>query len=425
MNMLRTHPERPLPESESALIRWLRPRMLAQLGSLEGGTITLIEGSQCHRLGQGGPLQVTQVVRRARAWRRLALGGSLGAAEAYVDGDWDVDDLVSLIRLCAINMEQLDGDVGSRVARAGIWLASLGQRLLGNTRSRARRNIAAHYDIGNELFALFLDQRHWMYSSAVFPHPEASLEAASTHKLDLLLTQLDVQPQHHLLEIGTGWGGLAIHAALTRGCRVTTTTISGEQYRHARQRVREAGLESRVEVLQRDYRELEGRYDRLISVEMIEAVGHQYLDTYLATLDRLLADDGMAMLQAITIRDQRYEAARREVDFIKRHVFPGGFLPSHRAILDGLTRRTSLNLVALQEIGSHYARTLREWRHRFDANLDTVQRLGYDERFIRLWRYYLCYCEAGFTERTIGTSQLLLAKPGARPTAWSWHGTLK
>jgi cyclopropane-fatty-acyl-phospholipid synthase len=411
--MLRTHPERPLPES--ALIRWLRPRMLAQLGSLEGGTITLIEGSQCHRLGQGGPLQVTLVVRRARAWRRLALGGSLGAAEAYVDGDWDVDDLVGLIRLCAVNMERLDGDVGSRVARAGIWLGSLGQRLLGNTLSRARRNIAAHYDIGNELFALFLDQRHRMYSSAVFPHPEASLEEASTHKLDLLLTQLDVQPQHHLLEIGTGWGGLAIHAALTRGCRVTTTTISGEQFEHTRQRVREAGLESRVEVLQRDYRELEGRYDRLVSVEMIEAVGHQYLDTYLATLDRLLKEDGLAMLQAITIRDQRYEAARREVDFIKRHVFPGGFLPSHRAILDGLTRRTSLNVLTLQEIGPHYARTLREWRHRFESNLETVRRLGYDERFIRLWRYYLCYCEAGFTERTIGTSQLLLAKPRARP----------
>nr|WP_300999512.1 cyclopropane-fatty-acyl-phospholipid synthase family protein [Halomonas sp.] len=393
--------------------------MLAQLGSLAGGTITLIEGNQCHRLGQGGSLQVTLVVRRSRTWHRLALGGSLGAAESYVDGDWDVDDLVSLIRLCAINMEPLNGDVGSGLARAGIWLISLGQGLLRNTPRRARRNIAAHYDIGNELFATFLDERHLMYSSAVFPYPDASLEEASTHKLDLLLAKLDVQPHHHLLEIGTGWGGLAIHAARTRGCRVTTTTISNEQYHHTLRRVREEGLESQIDVLNRDYRELDGHYDRLISVEMIEAVGHQYLDTYLATLDRLLKHDGLAMLQAITIRDQRFEAAKREVDFIKRHIFPGGFLPSHRAMLDGLTRRTSLNVLGLDEIGPHYARTLREWRHRFEANLDTVRRLGYDERFIRLWRYYLCYCEAGFSERTIGTCQLLLGKPGARPLPWA------
>ncbi|WP_422671904.1 class I SAM-dependent methyltransferase [Billgrantia kenyensis] len=415
MNMLRTHPHSPPLGNESIVTRLLKPRMLAQLGSLEGGRITLIEGNQCHRLGQGGPLQVTLVVRRPQAWRRLALGGSLGAAESYIDGDWDVDDLTGLIRLCAVNMEQLDNDVGSKLARAGIWLGSLGQRLLRNTLNRARRNIEAHYDIGNDLFATFLDQRHWMYSSAVYPHPEASLEEASTYKLDRILARLDVQPHHHLLEIGTGWGGLAIHAARTRGCRVTTTTISSEQYEYTRRRVLEEGLESQVTVLKRDYRELEGRYDRLVSVEMIEAVGHQYLATYLATLDRLLKDDGLAMLQAITIRDQRFEMAKREVDFIKRHVFPGGFLPSHHAIMQNLAKRTSMNVIGLEEIGPHYARTLREWRHRFESRLDMVHRLGYDERFIRLWRYYLCYCEAGFMERLIGTSQLLLAKPGARP----------
>lgn len=417
MNMLRTHPQGSQLDNESTAVRWLRPRMLAQLDSLEGGRITLVEGNQSHRLGQGGSLQVTLVVRRSRTWRRLALGGSLGAAEAYIDGDWDVDDLVGLIRLCAVNMERLDNDVGSRLARAGIWLGSLGQRLLRNTLSRARRNIGAHYDIGNDLFATFLDQRHWMYSSAIFPDPEASLEEASTYKLDRILARLDVQPQHHLLEIGTGWGGLAIHAARTRGCRVTTTTISNEQYHFARQRVREARLESQVTVLNRDYRQLEGRYDRLVSVEMIEAVGHQYLATYLTRLDRLLKEDGLAMLQAITIRDQRFEAAKREVDFIKRHVFPGGFLPSHHAIMRALAKRTSLNVLGLEEIGPHYARTLREWRHRFESRLDTVSRLGYDKRFIRLWRFYLCYCEAGFMERTIGTCQLLLAKPGARPAS--------
>ncbi|MFG6178560.1 class I SAM-dependent methyltransferase [Halomonas sp. THAF12] len=411
----RTANARPLPAEGDRLTRWLKARLITQLDRLEGGEITLIEGHQRHRLGRGGPLSVTLVVRDSRAWRRLALGGTVGAGEAYMDGDWDADDPVALVRLFAANLERVNGEMEGGLAGAGRWLLGALYRLQRNSLNGSRRNIAAHYDIGNELFATFLDRHHWMYSSAVFPGADASLEEASTHKLDLMLERLDVRPHHHLLEIGTGWGGLAIHAARTRGCRVTTTTISDEQYAHTARRLAEEGLADRVTLLKRDYRELEGRYDRLISVEMIEAVGHQYLDTYLGTLDRLLTDDGMAMLQAITIRDQRYEAAKREMDFIKRYIFPGGFLPSHRALLDGLTRCTSLNLVSLDEIGLHYARTLREWRHRFEANLDTVRRLGYDERFIRMWRYYLCYCEGGFLERTIGTSQWLLAKPGAHP----------
>ncbi|WP_444676711.1 class I SAM-dependent methyltransferase [Halomonas sp. E19] len=417
MNTLRTSPHPPLAEATDALTRWLRQRLLAQLDALEGGRITLIEGSQCHHLGQGGPLQLTLVVRRMRAWRRLSLGGSVGAAEAYVDADWDVDDLVGLVRLLARNLERLNGELERGPAGIGRWLLGTLQGLKRNTQNRARRNIAAHYDLGNDLFALFLDREHLMYSSAVFPHPDATLEEASTHKLDLLLDKLEVRPEHHLLEIGTGWGGLALHAARTRGCRVTTTTLSAEQYAYTARRIAQAGLGKRITLLNQDYRELQGRYDRLVSVEMIEAVGHQYLDTYLATLDRLLSEDGLALLQAITIRDQRYEAAKREVDFIKRHVFPGGFLPSHHAILRGLARCTSLNMIGLEEIGPHYARTLREWRHRFEARLDTVRRLGYDERFIRLWRYYLCYCEGAFMERAIGTCQLLLAKPGARPAS--------
>ncbi|GEK74429.1 MULTISPECIES: SAM-dependent methyltransferase [Halomonas] len=411
----RTANARPLPAQGDRLTRWLKARLLPQLDRLEGGEITLIEGHQRHRLGRGGPLSVTLVVRDSRAWRRMALGGTVGAGEAYMDGDWDADDPVALVRLFAANLERVNGEMEGGLAGAGRWLLGALYRLQRNSLSGSRRNIAAHYDIGNDLFATFLDRRHWMYSSAVFPRTGASLEEASTHKLDLMLERLDVRPHHHLLEIGTGWGGLAIHAARTRGCRVTTTTISDEQYAHTARRLAEEGLEDRVTLLKRDYRELEGRFDRLISVEMIEAVGHQYLETYLTTLDRLLTDDGMAMLQAITIRDQRYEAAKREMDFIKRYIFPGGFLPSQSVILDGLTRHTSLNLVGLEEIGQHYARTLREWRHRFEANLETVRRLGYDERFIRMWRYYLCYCEGGFLERTIGTSQLLLAKPGARP----------
>ncbi|WP_221202631.1 SAM-dependent methyltransferase [Halomonas campaniensis] len=401
------------------MTRWVRPRLLSQLERLEGGQITLIEGHRRHRLGQGGPLTVTLVVRNSRAWKRVALGGTVGAAEAYMDGDWDADDLVALVRLMAANLERVNGELENGPARLGRWLLAGLYRLQRNSLKGSRRNISAHYDIGNDLFATFLDRQHWMYSSAVFPHAEASLEEASTFKLDIMLDRLDVRAEHHLLEIGTGWGGLAIHAAKTRGCRVTTTTISEEQYAHTARRIEEEGLGDRITLLKQDYRELEGRYDRLISVEMIEAVGHQYLDTYLTTLDRLLTDDGQAMLQAITIRDQRFEAAKREMDFIKRYIFPGGFLPSHHAILRGLTRHTSLNVVALDEIGLHYARTLREWRHRFEASLETVRGLGYDERFIRMWRYYLCYCEGGFLERTIGTCHLLLAKPGARPAPLS------
>nr|WP_298416080.1 cyclopropane-fatty-acyl-phospholipid synthase family protein [uncultured Halomonas sp.] len=402
--------------SGDRLARWLRPRLFAQLERLQGGNITLIEGDQSSCLGQGGPLQVCVIVNQERAWRRLALGGTVGAAEAYIEGDWEADDLVTLTRLFAANMEQVNGEVENGSARLGRWLLTALYTLQRNTQRGSKRNIGAHYDIGNDLFATFLDSEHWLYSSAVFPRRDASLEEASTYKLERLLDKLDVRPEHHLLEIGTGWGGLAIHAAKTRGCRVTTTTISEAQYTHTARRIKEEGLDERITLLKQDYRELEGRYDRLISVEMVEAVGHQYLGTYLATLDRLLTNDGMAVLQAITIRDQRFEAAKREMDFIKRYIFPGGFLPSHTAILNNVARKTSLNVLSLDEIGLHYARTLQEWRKRFEANLERVRRLGYDERFIRMWRYYLCYCEGGFLERSIGTCHLLLAKPGARPT---------
>ncbi|WP_136255905.1 SAM-dependent methyltransferase [Onishia niordana] len=417
MSATRSATSAPQPEASDRLTRLLKPRLLAQLSALEGGQIILIEGDRSHTLGRGGPLSVTVVVKHPQAWRRLALGGTVGAAEAYMDGDWETDDLVGLTRLFAANLERVNGEVENGSARLGRWLLTAAYSLQRNTQRGAKRNISAHYDLGNELFATFLDTEHWMYSSAVFPHPEASLEEASTHKLDVMLDKLDVGPDNHLLEIGTGWGGLAIHAAKSRGCRVTTTTISDEQYAHTAKRIEEEGLSERITLLKQDYRDLEGRYDRLISVEMIEAVGHQYLNTYLATLDRLLTDDGLVMLQAITIRDQRFEAAKREMDFIKRYIFPGGFLPSHRAILDGITRHTSLNVLGLDEIGLHYARTLREWRHRFEASLDRVRKLGYDERFIRMWRYYLCYCEGGFLERSIGTCHLLMAKPGARRDA--------
>lgn len=415
MTTLRSTPSDIQPAPQGRVTRWLKKRLISQLDTFTGGHITLIEGNQCHHLGRGGELHVTVVVRHARAWKRLAFGGTVGAAEAYMENDWDADDLVALVRLFAINLDQVNGHLENGSARMTRWLMGLVHRFQRNSLTGSKRNIAAHYDIGNDLFATFLDKHHWMYSSAVFPYPDASLEEASTYKLDVMLDKLNVQPEHHLLEIGTGWGGLAIHAAKTRGCRVTTTTISEEQYAYTANRIQEEGLEARITLLKQDYRELTGRFDRLISVEMIEAVGHQYLDTYLRKVDSLLTDDGQAMLQAITIRDQRFDGAKRDMDFIKRYIFPGGFLPSHHAIANSLMRKTSLNMVALDEIGQHYARTLREWRHRFEAHLEHIQTLGYDERFIRMWRYYLCYCEGGFLERSIGTCHLLLAKPAAKP----------
>lgn len=407
--------ERPSTPAPGRATRWLKAGLLKQLNMLHGGTITLIDGHETHHLGLGGSIQVTVVIRHPRAWKRLAFGGTVGAAEAYMDDDWDADDLVALIRLFSINLDQVNARMENGSARFTRWVLNTAYRFQRNSLTGSRRNISAHYDIGNDLFATFLDRLHWMYSSAVFPSPDATLEEASTFKLDLMLEKLDVQPEHQLLEIGTGWGGLAIHAARTRKCHVTTTTISDEQYAHTEQRIKEEGLEDRITLLKQDYRELSGHFDRVISVEMIEAVGHQYLDTYLAKIDSLLKEDGQAMLQAITIRDQRFEDAKRDMDFIKRYIFPGGFLPSHHAMLSSMARKTSLNMVALDEIGLHYAHTLREWRHRFESHLESVRQMGYDERFIRMWRYYLCYCEGGFLERSIGTCHLLLAKPQAKP----------
>ncbi|OLO04145.1 SAM-dependent methyltransferase [Salinicola socius] len=400
------------------LSRWLRPRLLKALDALQGGHLTLREGDEVLELGQPTPntppIHVEVTIHDADVWRRFAFDGTVGVAEAYMDGAWEVDDLVGLIRLFARNVERVNDRMENGTARFSRWALAALYTLQRNTARRSKRHIAAHYDLGNELFATFLDRQHWMYSSAVFPHAEATLEEASTHKLDIILDKLALEPHHHLLEIGTGWGGLAIHAARTRGCRVTTTTISEEQHAYTAARVREAGLQDRITLLKDDYRDLEGRFDRLVSVEMVEAVGHQYLGTYLSCIDRLLTPDGLALLQCITIRDQRFEAAKREMDFIKRHIFPGGFLPSHTALLSGLSRHTQLNLIDLDEIGLHYARTLHEWRLRFEASLEQVRELGYDERFIRMWRYYLCYCEGAFLERAIGTCHLLLAKPEAR-----------
>jgi cyclopropane-fatty-acyl-phospholipid synthase len=282
-----------------------------------------------------------------------------------------------------------------------------------NTRTGSRANIAAHYDLSNDFFALFLDET-MTYSCGIFARPDTTLREASLEKIDRLCRKLRLSPRDHLLEIGTGWGALGIHAARAYGCRVTTTTISAEQHAFAKERIRAAGLADRITLLLQDYRELEGRFDKLVSVEMIEAVGHQYYDEFFRRCAALLQDDGLMALQAITIADQHYERARDSVDFIQRHIFPGCCIPSVTALSSAMTRASDLKLVQLEDIGPHYARTLASWRDTLRAHRDEAHALGFDDTFLRLWDFYFCYCEGGFAERRLGDVQMVLERPGAR-----------
>jgi cyclopropane-fatty-acyl-phospholipid synthase len=353
------------------------------------------------------PLHAALEVRSPAAYRSL-LRGSLGLAESYMDREWDSPDLVALIRLAARN--------GAKLDRPRRWLLPIiaPARALARARNtivRSRHQIAAHYDLGNDLFELFLDER-MMYSSAIFPSEEATLDEAARHKLEVICHKLELGPTDHVLEIGTGWGGLAVHAAQHHGCRVTTTTISREQHAHALTRVHAAGLEDRVTVLLRDYRELEGRYDKLVSIEMIEAVGWRDFGTFFERCSDLLTTDGLMLLQAITIEDRAYRVERGNRSFVGTYIFPGGCLPSQAVIDRCVARRTDLRAAGREDITDHYVRTLAHWRERFLARRAEVAALGYDERFQRMWELYLAYCEAGFRERRIRDVQLLLAKPG-------------
>ena len=395
-----------------ALDRLLRQRLLATLDGLVGGRVQVVDALGSVELGADQGLSVRIEVLDPGFYRAAAAQGSVGAGEAYMDGLWRCDDLVALVRLLVINRDRLDA-METGLARVGGWLLRGWHALRRNTRAGSRRNIAAHYDLGNPLFELFLDES-MMYSSAIFTDANESLEQAQWRKLERICRKLDLKPTDHLVEIGTGWGGLAVHAASRFGCRVTTTTISKEQHALALERVAAAGLSDRVTVLLNDYRDLQGEYDKLVSIEMVEAIGHQYLETYLAKCASLLKPDGLALIQAITIEDHRYQQALGSVDFIKRFIFPGSFIPSVSALTGAAAKASDLRLVNLEDIGPSYALTLRHWRQRFLGRLDEVRRLGYDERFIRMWEFYLCYCEGGFIERSIGDVHLLLARPGNR-----------
>ncbi len=391
--------------------RWLRRAVFRRLEKLAHGCVTVVDAEGAHEFGRAGadcPLRATVIIHDFDAYRLLALRGSIGVGEGYMVGDWSCDDLPALVRIFVLNQDALLG-LEKGLTRLMMPLFRLLYARRDNTRRGSRANIAAHYDIRDR----FLDDT-LMYSAAIFPNPDASLREASVAKIDRICRKLELNPNDHLLEIGSGWGGFALHAARHYGCRVTTTTISREQYRLARERVREAGLEDRVTVLCQDYRDLRGSYDKLVSIEMIEAVGERHLNTYFRACAQLLKPQGMMLLQAITIADQKYDQYRSEVDFIQHYIFPGGFLPSLTAIAEILARATDLRVFHLEDIGTHYATTLRHWRERFLANLERVRALGFPDTFIRMWEYYLCYCEGGFRERAIGTVQLLLTKPLCR-----------
>jgi cyclopropane-fatty-acyl-phospholipid synthase len=391
--------------------RLCRAIVLALLTRTRGGELQLIEGGQRLEFGQpaaGSPLRAVIHVRSPRFYRQL-LRGSIGACESYVDGLWDCEDLVALTRIAALNVRALDhlrrvlAPVLIPVQRWGRWLAR-------NTPGRSRARVAAHYDLGNDLFSLFLDPT-MMYSCAVFDSPGVSLEEASLTKLERVCAKLELSPADHLLEIGTGWGGLAVYAAENYGCRVTTTTISREQHDYAVTRVRDAGLSDRVTVLLEDYRDLSGHYDKLVSIEMIEAVGWQYFPTFFRRCSELVSDEGAMLLQAIVIDDRAYEVEKAGRSFINTYIFPGGCLPSMEVISRSVSRVTDFRQVHLEDITAHYATTLEHWRERFLDAGERIAELGYDERFRRLWELYLSYCEGGFRERRIQDVQVLLAKP--------------
>ena len=391
---------------------WAKKALLRIMAQLQLGHVTLVDGDNRYEFGQK-PSDATHSAQvdilHSSAYTDILRDMGVGAGEAYIKGSWTTPDLVSVIRVLAQNLELVDD-----VDRNNVFTKRLkhivNMILRANSIQGSQRNIAAHYDLSNEFFGLMLDKT-MMYSSAIFPDDSASLHEASLHKLKKICQQLALKPSDHLVEIGTGWGGMAIYAATHYGCHVTTTTISNEQFHYTVEAVEKAGLSHLVTVLKQDYRLLSGQFDKLVSIEMIEAVGHSHYDTYFKKCNDLLKPNGLMLIQAITIPDQRYLVAKNAVDFIQRYIFPGGCLPAHAVMLECIKTQSDMQLIGFSEIGHHYATTLKHWRESFFHHIDAVKQLGFDEKFCRMWEFYLCYCEAGFRERTIGTGHFLFAKP--------------
>lgn len=383
------------------------------LSFLQHGQITIIDGKRQRTFGNKNGLSVELRVLDRRFYRKVLFGGSIGAGETYIANMWDVDNLTTLIRIMALNMDSINR-IEKRFSHVLQPLTTIKHRLFNaNTKRGAKKNIISHYDLGNELYKHFLDPT-MMYSSAMYKDEHTSLEEASLNKLDVICRKINLKPGDEVIEIGTGWGGFAIHAATHYGCRVTTTTISEAQHNEARQRIEQAGLTEQITLLKNDYRELDGKFDKLVSIEMIEAVGHKFLPQFFNTCSRLLKQDGKMLIQAITIRDQAYHSYVNSVDFIQKHIFPGGCIPSNQRMFDLIAAKTDMVVRSIDDFGLDYARTLRDWRIRFNDGFHQLQQHGFDETFKRLWNFYLSYCEGGFLEKRISVVHLMADKPQCR-----------
>ena len=410
-----------------------RKAIFRALTHIQFGSITIIEDftgqeSEPHRFGKPSadnisssaigrhPLDVTLKIHDSSVYRQLLFGGSIALADSYINGEWDTDDLTGLIRLAARNLAVLN-QLESRFAGISKTFERANHKLRSNDKSGSKSNILAHYDLGNDMYQRFLDDT-MMYSSAVYKTGDTTLAEAQQHKLALICERLQLKPEDTVLEIGTGWGGFAIYAAQHYGCQITTTTISDAQYQEAQSRVKAAGLTDKITLLKQDYRELTGQYDKLVSIEMIEAVGHEYLPTFFAKCNTLLKPTGLMVLQAITFNDQNYQDYIKSVDFIQTHIFPGGCLLSNQELTTQFTEQTDMVIKQLHDYGFDYAFTLRDWRTAFISQREEIKSLGYDEAFIRLWEFYFCYCEGGFLERTIGVVQVTAVKPN---NIDAWH----
>jgi cyclopropane-fatty-acyl-phospholipid synthase len=407
---------RTAPRTARSIDRAARTVLLRLLEHLRTGSLTIIDADGTvtrHGDGTGDPITVR--LSTPAVWTDIASKGSRGLGESFVDGWWTTDDLVGLLQLLVRNLDGFDR-LRNRWTKISSPVADTWRRLRPASRLRDRREIAAHYDLGNDFFELFLDPT-MAYSCGLFESPEATLAQAQVRKYDRLLHSIDLHPGEHLLEIGTGWGGLAIHAAQIFGARVTTTTISVEQHRYATELVAFLGLQDQVTVLLEDYRDLTGSYDKLISVEMIEAVDWRDHDAFFSTCNRLLKPEGRMAMQAITVADNRFARVRNTEDFVKRHIFPGSCIPSVEAMLSSTARTGDFWLTQLDEFPQHYAETLHRWRDQLAEKADVARGRGYDDALLRLWEFYLAYCEAAFAERYVSLVQLVLERPRSIPTA--------
>ncbi|MGH7685824.1 MAG: class I SAM-dependent methyltransferase [Candidatus Dormibacteria bacterium] len=382
------------------------------LSRLRGGQLTVVEGAREERFGEPGDIDAQIVVSQPHMWRRALTGGGVGLAEAYMEGLWDSDDIVAVLRILARNLDRLNRLLRNPLTR----LRSLGTSSSSHapTGDEDRRNIHAHYDLGNDFFKLFLDPT-MAYSCAVFERPEMTLQEAQTAKFDGIARRVGLNRDSRVLEIGTGWGGFAVHAARAYGAHVTTTTISEEQYAHATELAAREGLDDRVTVLREHYRDVRGSFSHVVSIEMIEAVDWRLYDEFFSIIAKRLRPDGVAAIQAITVPDREFDRSKRWRDFIKRYMFPGGCLPSVAAMIDSTKRVTDMSVIDLRDIGRDYVITLRHWRESLDSRLDAARSMGLSESFLRMWRYYFAYCEAGFAERRVSDVQLVFARPDWRP----------